>query len=351
MRKCSMRRRPFKGRQGIRDRRHPHASKSQLSLAEDCRRLWRHVYLEGHDDPGEPAEIGVAVHAAGAQIDEIARDSRDGIGPDQVDEILGGRTLASIRRFHDYAQIREGLEKYAVDANAERRVIKGIEFPFTIEAHVPSGRGRTRRVDIVGVIDRFDRLPDGTIRVWERKTWKMIQSAKEIRLSLEANLLAMLVRDHFNHSGKVVVRYHCVTLGKYIDATIEEQSVESTRRFVLGRIESILADRDFRPTFGPRCGNCPLRGRCAEFKEKSTFGGGLLLEATPAMLAKVTANVKLWSDAEKKVRSMLSRRVAVEGDIVQDGFRAWLDQREGHHVDAFDVGPSSVLMVRRELKL
>lgn len=133
--------------------------------------------------------------------------------------------------------------------------IASIEKPFKIKV--------TSDTNIVGKIDRVDKLDDGTIEIVDYKTGKK-PTERELKKNLQLSIYAMAATDRGLYNKKLAEVY----LTFYYLQGTEKIKFQKTRGDIMETKEQIvdIADKirknDFDPTPGPWCDFCPFKMIC-----------------------------------------------------------------------------------------
>jgi RecB family exonuclease len=135
---------------------------------------------------------------------------------------------------------------------------------------------------ISGIIDRIDRLPDGTFEVVDYKTTKKMPSQKYIDNNLQ---LAIYHLGIANRWPSIIEQKKPVKLSLYFLRHGEKLSTERTPEFIeetkekilltTDKIKNDIARQEFEPNPGPLCDWCAFQPYCPLFKHK-------FIEKTPA---------------------------------------------------------------------
>lgn len=135
---------------------------------------------------------------------------------------------------------------------------------------------------ITGIIDRIDRLPDGTFEVIDYKTTKKMPGQKSIDNNLQ---LAIYHLGIANRWPSIVEQKKPVKLSLYFLRHDEKLSTKRTPEFIedtkekilliTDQIKSSMTKNEFDANPGPLCDWCQYQPHCPLFKHKFT-------EKTPA---------------------------------------------------------------------
>ncbi len=349
--KTAIRRTRRRRRRGVFDRWDPHSSYSQLALRFRCKRNYKDQYIDGHTVKGDHLEWGTILHNAVRRINAMARDSKDGIGPEDLERVLSSRSLTTFKHFNWYKGGCDGLEKYAELVNQERGTIVALEMPVEIQVPVQvrrRGKMVTKVIKFRSFIDRVDRLRDGRYRFWEYKSYGALRSREEVLQDFQNNTYNAQIRRHFGYHGKIICVYYSILLGKWFEVEFDVKDAIQTERYIADGIKGQLTDKTFEPTFNDRCGDCRLMQTCPEFKKQMSWMDGTVLTASPQMLSEMKAASKIYNERAAKIQMLLATRIDREGpEIIENGWRAFFSHQKGHKVAAFETAPSSTMRIQR----
>ncbi|KKN69425.1 hypothetical protein LCGC14_0441520 [marine sediment metagenome] len=346
------RRKPFPGARGMFDKNFPHDSYSQIAQRMRCPSQYEWIYKLGHKMEGLYLELGAVLHEGAREINELAKNSADGIGPDELAQVLSHPRLTTFRDFGSYKSGCFALQKYAEMVNEDRRTIIDLEMPVQFQVEVLNRRTKRKRlVKFNSVIDRIDRLKDTRYRFWDYKLVGAIRSREELKKDIQMNLYNLQIRRHYGYQGEIVCFYFSLLTGRITECVFDESDAVATERFVIGSIGDQLADTKFEARFNDRCWECGRRSWCAEFKRHTAWTESQILEPTLRAYVESKAAIKVFTERKKMLGDMLGVRIDQEGpEIIEEGWTAYYSHHPAHTVAAHDVAASEVLSVTRSVR-
>jgi len=228
-------------------------SYSQARAFLECPWLFKLKYLERMRPAHTPASsLGISLHGA---LESYHRRGADG-----VDEALAlyderwcheGFTSAQ-EQMEWYSKGERILSAYIQDEQARKCEVIGVEKEFQI----PLGWHT-----LIGLVDRVDRRPDGSIEVIDYKTHLDVLPEEEVAEDLQLRLYGAGLRDCFGwEPAWLSVDY--VAARKRVSTPFDEEKAEEALALVERVADLISTKRGFEPELS-YCPSCPLRNRCA----------------------------------------------------------------------------------------
>ncbi|MDQ7798315.1 MAG: UvrD-helicase domain-containing protein [Candidatus Edwardsbacteria bacterium] len=231
-------------------------SYSQFKDYEKCPRFYKLKYiLKIPETPAHNASFGKSIHDA---LNEYHQNLAAGksINGEQLKEIYRKRwvPVGYKSQEHEQAMYQEGLElleKYCqMDARRES-VPEMLEKEFSV---------RLASCQLVGRIDRIDRLPDGDYEVIDYKTGKS-RPQKEVDKDEQLTVYALACHQALGLKPKIYSLYF-VKQGEKISTARSEKQMEEIKAAVNRTVEDIRAG-NFKPVKNERsCGQCQYQIIC-----------------------------------------------------------------------------------------
>ena len=244
--------------------RNEHWSFSRLTRFESCPLSYKLHYLDKlPSEPGEPLQFGKAIHAVLEKL----------YGEHTLDEKVGGldvqRALALFQiewasaGLVGTALFREGiemLERYCTTQGVvDHRSVLAIEKEFRL----PIGRG-----EVLGYIDRIDRVDDTTIEVVDYKTNRQLFAREEVDESLQLGLYELAVRRLYPWVRNVRLSYVMLRHGSVKQITTRTSNeLEAVTRYAATIGEAMDTTAEFPARVGPNCVYCDHRRGCGAYRE------------------------------------------------------------------------------------
>jgi RecB family exonuclease len=246
-------------------------SYSRLSRYERCPRSYARHYLAC--DAGQPcvagereaADLGSAVHRA---LELVVREACEAWFCGAVDDAMAvaawGRAWAEsgLSGASIYARGLELVRDWAQDeGELDSSTIVGVEVPFAIDL----GDGVTLR----GVIDRVNRLHDGTLEIVDYKTNRAPYSRSDVEESEQLGIYAIAAQTLWPGQS-VRLCYQMLSFGSrhYTERT------PSQLADLLAYLRETARQIEHTDTFAERlnqyCSSCEYRGTCASYAKAAS---------------------------------------------------------------------------------
>ncbi|MEB3330277.1 MAG: PD-(D/E)XK nuclease family protein [Candidatus Sericytochromatia bacterium] len=236
-------------------------SASRVAAYQRCPRryYWRYVVKAPRRLTAEQA-LGINIHAA-LEAFERAGGRREG------GAVALRSALAATWRTEGFAS---GEEAHRCRQEAERRLQRYLEDqqgaapqgePLMLEQRLEGTIGRFR---VVGVVDRLDRSPDGSLTLIDYKTGRDDRAGVSLATLQQLAIYRSLVTQVTSRApARVVVT--CPGEGDQelaLDDTGWGGHLERAQRVM----EAIEADQDFEARVDPSCQRCEFAGRCVPWQ-------------------------------------------------------------------------------------
>lgn len=184
------------------------------------------------------------------------------------------------------AYFEEGLRilrNYFSQHNSRESIILDLESRFeAIIDETPDKPGGKHILS--GIIDRIDKLPDGTLEIIDYKTGKRISSQEEVDNSLQLSLYALGLKERWPKIKTKDLRLSLYFLknGEKIETSRSEEDLEKVRLEVINLIQQIQKS-SFQPKPSPLCHWCGFRPICPVwrhlYEKEKNFLNGLDIDA------------------------------------------------------------------------
>lgn len=243
--------------------RNEHWSFSRLTRFESCPLSYKLHYLDRlPSEPTVPLQFGKLIHAVLEELYvEHTLDER--VAPlrlarayelfqrDWPSSGLTGREL--------FGAGLDILKTYcAAQGVVDHRTVLAIEKEFRL----PIGGG-----EVLGYIDRIDRVDDETIEVVDYKTNYQIFSREEVDESLQLGLYELAVRRLYPWVKRVRLSYLMLRHGAQKQSTSRSpEALEATLRYAATLGAAMDTTEDFPARVGPNCVYCDHRRSCDAYR-------------------------------------------------------------------------------------
>ena len=152
------------------------------------------------------------------------------------------------------------LENYRRENNPKNFNVIGLEARF--------GIGITEDLVVAGVIDRIDRLEDGSFEIIDYKTAKNLPSQDEVDNNLQLSIYYLAVLDRWPKLEKPIkLSLYFLKHGMKLSTTRTPEQLQRTKQNILDIVKEI-SKGDFPPTPNALCNWCGYQEHCPMFKHK-----------------------------------------------------------------------------------
>ncbi|HEU4406783.1 MAG TPA: PD-(D/E)XK nuclease family protein [Polyangiaceae bacterium] len=326
--------------------RHEHLSYSRLSKWEQCPLAFRFAYVDRL--PGEPAlplRFGRVVHAA------LERLFRDVVAEERTGRLDEARALEAYRAAWDEeglvgaAAFAEGHALVRAFVRAEGEVDHRDVLAIEQEFRLPVGR-----FELLGYLDRVDRVGEDVVEVLDYKTNRALFDGDELAASLQMSLYALAARALWPWAREVRLTFVMLRHGPLRQTTTRtDADLEAALAYAEALGEASERATEHPPRLGPNCAHCDHRRRCPAYAEAlaGRRPGAMVdpgdLEAVAREREEVARVAKLASSRKAELEGLLRAHVKAHGDLTAGGVRyALVPVRHLRH----PLGPTLTVLER-----
>lgn len=245
-------------------------SPSKLGKFMSCPLAFRFSYIDRLPEPPTLAQVrGTLVHRA------LQRFYSDGAGPDRTTARALAALDAAIEELSDSEEmlglaLDEGATT-ALHAEARRLLIDyfEIEDPVSVE---PIGieldlRAMLGEIELRGIIDRLDRLPNGDLVVTDYKTSRSPRPEQARGRLIGVQFYAYLCEAALGRRPSEIRLLYLKDQVVIVESPNEQtmRGLKSRAMAVWAAIERACEREDFRPNPSPLCRYCAFQDRCPAF--------------------------------------------------------------------------------------
>jgi putative RecB family exonuclease len=236
-------------------------SASRVAAYQRCPRryYWRYVVKAPRRRTAAQA-LGINVHAA-LEAFEHSGGVRGG-GESALRAALAATwSSEGFTSDEEEARCRQEAELRLVRHLEARQVQPDVGEPVMLEQRLEGSLGGFR---VVGVVDRLDRLPDGSLRLIDYKTGlegaDAVSPATVQQLAIYRSLVAQATSQA--PAEVMVVRPGDADL----PVVLSDLEWDATLALAQATMADIEADQDFDARVEPACGRCDFAGRCVPWQ-------------------------------------------------------------------------------------
>lgn len=286
-------------------------SYSSIDAYCSCPQAYKARYIDKHlglaqptvQDPNGPLELGTLIHRCLELTTQTlwTRGHRGLVGKqaalyyDQLGAAFSEQPTAGSQAL---VEAQEILKAWLPTEHVYAEQIRGLEWPFELVLEDAQGD-----VQIRGFIDRLEIAPDGTIRILDYKSSRLLFTHDELRQSLQASIYEMAVRDSpalgINADDLVEVEFVMLRhpgVRQRTHRTPEQLNLAFTT--VVNLVRKIESTRTFPPQLNKYCGYCDHRYRCPLWRQM-VQGDLVRTHTEPMDLQAIAEEYERMSNASK----------------------------------------------------
>ena len=246
-------------------------SVSRIKLFEQCNYAFRLRYIDKlPGSTSEPAEFGKLVHAALQGIFEWVTDEEfKGKIPEDIvlDKYRDAFQASSLADNGLYAEGIELLRTYfRCRPEANHRQVLAIEKKFTIRID--------GQFDVLGYIDRVDRIDKDTVEIIDYKTNRMIFSRDELDSDLQMSVYGLAAFAMWPWVKHVKYRFDMIRHAMSLFTSRDDNDLDLSAAYIIALARRLAEQKDYPAQINPLCSWCDYRDDCAEY-QKALKGHGL----------------------------------------------------------------------------
>lgn len=225
-----------------------HLSPSAISTISTCGLQFQYRYVDKLPSGPDSIEqkVGWAVHGA---LEEFYLHD------------VYKRTIVNLTTLSTIHAAKWELNPLAIDDLARR--IFEIENPESICVEATECRLHSKRLGLLGVIDRIDRTPEG-LEIIDYKTGKVPKSPDRQHQKLKQGLYyALLVREVLGETP-VKIKFYYLVDGTVLSTTPHDAQLDALEQSIRHNWEFVNQGQ-YKSRISPLCGWCPYQALCPAF--------------------------------------------------------------------------------------
>jgi RecB family exonuclease len=222
----------------------------------------------------------------------------------------------------DYAVYDEGyriLNAYAAAHSlVDGEKILGVEKEFRLPID---------GVEVLGYMDRVDRIDDETIGLIDYKSNRLTFTREGIDTSLQLSIYAMAARSLWPWAKQVKLSFYLLRHGLRMETTRSEDQLDAARRYVVSLAREIETATDFPARLNSNCSYCDHRSNCDTYYD--ALRGNVKFKATTIDDLEVVARereevshaAKVMNSRKAELEKVLKRALDERGELMLNGVR------------------------------
>jgi RecB family exonuclease len=234
---------------------------SRLDRFERCPLSYRLHYVEKRaSDPSDAAAFGSAIHAALEELvrehvhEERSRMLSEERAAECWQHAFAKAGLRGADRFEEGLELLRAFvrEQGVVDAHD----ILAVEQPFEI---------RLGDIELIGVLDRADRVDDETVRIIDYKSNRLLFTRDEVDTSLQMSIYHLAALELWPWAKRVQLSFWMLRHGVHQEAERTPEQLDAARRYVQALARAIATASEFPARPNPNCVWCDHRRECPAY--------------------------------------------------------------------------------------
>ena len=235
----------------------PQYSPSKLSVYLECPRQYRFQYLDRLPRrPWASTSLGLSVHRVMQSIHE--RGGAREVSPELAQQLLG-------THWHR-AGFSSAEEETRAREHGNRMLVRYLETwsgregtPVWVEKRATAMMGTYR---LLGILDRLDRHPDGTLEIIDYKSG-MMPAAPPDRAVLQMVIYDRLVEANLGEKP-VAHGLHYLATDTRLPVRVDDEVRDRVMEVVHDTVQAISGERSWLPRADEGCVSCDYLMRCPE---------------------------------------------------------------------------------------
>lgn len=311
-----------------------HLSVSRLRRFEQCPLSFRLHYIDRlAAEPTTPLRFGTLLHAVLERLYQWAVEE-EYAGPFDEDHVLAlYREEWAHSGLSGLAIYEEGLEILRAylheHPDVDHRDVLAVEQDFRLEVGP---------FELVGKIDRVDRVADDTIEILDYKSNRAIYTREEVETDLQLTIYALAARTLWPWARHIRLGFYLLRHSMRQMTERTEDTLAAAREYIVALGHQTEQATEYPARINPNCQYCDHRRHCPAY-DAAVAGQVEVVRSAPADLEAVArereqvANLaKILYARKAELDDILKARLAVQDALELAGVRYSL-QKAAVHVD------------------
>jgi RecB family exonuclease len=279
-------------------------SYSRIKRYEKCPRSFELHYVRRAPAHANPAtQFGSVLHRSlEATYRAIVAEGLVGPFPETrlLADFEAAWTEAGLTDFPLFGEGRAILHRYAREhADVDAGAVLAVEQEFRL----PVGR-----FEVLGYIDRVDRLDTETVRVVDYKSNRAIFTRDEVDHDLQLSLYAMAARQLWPWARRVRLGFYLLRHGFLIETARSDADLATARAYVATLGEQIETATEFPPRLNEHCAYCDHAAQCPAY-QRALLGQ---VDASTADAGDLEAVAREREDVARVAKVLHARKDALD---------------------------------------
>lgn len=300
-----------------------HLSYSRLSRFEQCPLSFKLHYIDGQQaEPGLPLRFGKAIHAVLEDLVRVHMDM-ERVSPLSVDHAIElwqrewvKQELVGVAVFEEGVDI---IKRFVRDQGPlDHQDVLAVEQEFRLKVGA---------FEVLGYIDRIDRVDDETVEVIDYKSNRMLFTRDEVESSLQLSIYELAVRQLWPWVKKVKLTFNMLRHGVRQETERTPEQLETALRYVETMGRQTEETKDYPARLNPNCCWCDHRNHCQAYDaalqgERHAVCPDLEdLESVAQEREEVSNLAKALYARKRELESVLKGHLKEQDELVLGGMR------------------------------
>jgi len=121
--------------------------------------------------------------------------------------------------------------------------------------------------EVLGYIDRVDRVDDETVEILDYKTNRLIFTREEVENDLQLTVYHMAARQLWPWAKRVRLCFYLLRHGMRMETTRSKEQLEAAREYIVSLAQQTESASEYPPRLNTNCQYCDHRLHCPVYKD------------------------------------------------------------------------------------
>jgi RecB family exonuclease len=303
--------------------RNEHLSVSRIRRYAQCPKAYKLHYLEKKEaQPGAPLAFGKVQHAA------LERTYRQ-IVTDRITGRFPLELLVAAYKYEwgraglsDFAEFEDGLKllkDYAANhSDVDYAIVLAIEQEFRLPVD---------RFEVLGYVDRVDRVDNDTVEIIDYKSNRLLFSREEVDSDLQLSIYALAVRALWPWVKNIKLSFYMLRHAVRVETSRTPEQLAAARDYVAALGHQMETATDFPARLNANCSYCDHRSDCDAYERAlryevdSTVADERNLEQVARARQELAHTIKILSARKDQLDGIIKAHLKEHDALVVGGVR------------------------------
>jgi len=236
---------------------------SRLKRFESCPLSFKLHYIDKlRSEPNDALRFGSLLHTVLEQLYLwVIREEHAGRLPEEhaLELYREAWSRSGLSGFGIYQEGLDILKAYLREhAMVDHRDILAVEKEFRLQI---------AGYEVLGYIDRVDRIDDETVEVIDYKTNRLLFTRDEVDSDLQLTVYLMAARQAWPWAKKIRLVFHLLRHGVRMVTERTDEQIEAAREYIVALGKQTESADEYPPRINPNCQYCDHRQHCPAYQE------------------------------------------------------------------------------------